>query len=144
MGSPRYHASVVSLTLLDIISEAVIPAKLVPACLKRGAGIQVSQKSQVGRVTTSTSRNPGCHRGFGKVAVNRGKGGVASDGRISCVDGSDPSSDSYRPGPEGHIGSRLGGLYGVPTKALKQAVKRNIGQFPEDFMFVSTPTGVDR
>lgn len=30
-------------------------------------------------------------------------------------------------------------LYGVPTKALKQAVKRNIGRFPEDFMFVLTP-----
>jgi hypothetical protein len=30
-------------------------------------------------------------------------------------------------------------LYGVPTKALKQAVKRNIGRFPEDFMLVLTP-----
>jgi hypothetical protein len=27
-------------------------------------------------------------------------------------------------------------LYGVPTKALKQAVKRNAARFPEDFMFV--------
>ncbi len=26
-------------------------------------------------------------------------------------------------------------LYGVPTKALNQAVKRNIDRFPEDFMF---------
>lgn len=30
-------------------------------------------------------------------------------------------------------------LYGVPTKVLKQAVKRNAGRFPEDFMFVLTP-----
>jgi hypothetical protein len=30
----------------------------------------------------------------------------------------------------------LAHLYGVPTKALKQAVKRNAGRFPEDFMFV--------
>ena len=30
----------------------------------------------------------------------------------------------------------LARLYGVPTKALKQAVKRNIDRFPEDFMFV--------
>jgi hypothetical protein len=30
-------------------------------------------------------------------------------------------------------------LYGVPTKALKQAVKRNAGRFPEDFMFILTP-----
>ena len=29
-------------------------------------------------------------------------------------------------------------LYGVPTKVLKQAVKRNAGRFPEDFMFVLT------
>jgi hypothetical protein len=33
----------------------------------------------------------------------------------------------------------LAGLYGVPTKALKQAVKRNVGRFPADFMFVLTP-----
>ena len=25
-------------------------------------------------------------------------------------------------------------LYAVPTKVLKQAVKRNIGRFPEDFI----------
>ncbi len=30
----------------------------------------------------------------------------------------------------------LAALYGVPTKALKQAVKRNAGRFPDDFMFV--------
>jgi hypothetical protein len=29
-------------------------------------------------------------------------------------------------------------LYGVPTKVLLQAVKRNIGRFPEDFMFQLT------
>jgi len=32
----------------------------------------------------------------------------------------------------------LAELYGVSTKALKQAVKRNIERFPEDFMFVLT------
>jgi len=32
----------------------------------------------------------------------------------------------------------LAALYGVPTKALKQAVKRNAARFPEDFMFVLT------
>jgi hypothetical protein len=30
----------------------------------------------------------------------------------------------------------LAALYGVPTKALKQAVKRHAGRFPDDFMFV--------
>jgi hypothetical protein len=29
----------------------------------------------------------------------------------------------------------LAELYDVPTKALNQAVKRNVGRFPEDFMF---------
>jgi len=29
----------------------------------------------------------------------------------------------------------LAEMYDVPTKALKQAVKRNIERFPEDFMF---------
>ena len=30
----------------------------------------------------------------------------------------------------------LAELYQVETRALKQAVKRNIGRFPSDFMFV--------
>ena len=29
----------------------------------------------------------------------------------------------------------LAALYGVPTKALNQAIKRNLARFPEDFMF---------
>ncbi len=32
----------------------------------------------------------------------------------------------------------LAELYGVETKVLKQAVKRNISRFPEDFMFELT------
>ena len=32
----------------------------------------------------------------------------------------------------------LAGLYGLGTKALKQAVKRNPKRFPEDFMFELT------
>ena len=32
----------------------------------------------------------------------------------------------------------LAEMYGVPTKALKQAVKRNKERFPEDFMFEMT------
>jgi hypothetical protein len=32
----------------------------------------------------------------------------------------------------------LAGLYGVPTKVLNQAVKRNINRFPKDFMFQLT------
>lgn len=33
------------------------------------------------------------------------------------------------------IDADLAVLYGVPTKALKQQVKRNIERFPEDFVF---------
>ena len=32
----------------------------------------------------------------------------------------------------------LAGLYGVETKVLKQAVRRNIKRFPSDFMFELT------
>jgi len=31
-------------------------------------------------------------------------------------------------------------LYGVPTKVLKQAVRRHQNRFPDDFMFVFNPT----
>lgn len=34
----------------------------------------------------------------------------------------------------------LAKLYGVPTKALKQAVRRNTDRFPNDFMFLLTPS----
>lgn len=33
----------------------------------------------------------------------------------------------------------LAEMYGVATKVLKQAVRRNMGRFPEDFMFEMTP-----
>jgi hypothetical protein len=37
------------------------------------------------------------------------------------------------------LDSDLASLYGVPTKALNQAVKRNQERFPEDFRFQLTP-----
>lgn len=33
----------------------------------------------------------------------------------------------------------LATLYGVPLKALNQAVRRNLERFPEDFVFQLTP-----
>ena len=33
----------------------------------------------------------------------------------------------------------LAALYGVESKVLKRAVKRNIARFPSDFMFALTP-----
>jgi len=41
------------------------------------------------------------------------------------------------------LDSDLAELYGVPTKALNQAVKRNIERFPEDFMFQLTKEEVE-
>lgn len=41
------------------------------------------------------------------------------------------------------IDADLALLYGVPTKALKQQVKRNIDRFPEDFMFELSATEKD-
>ena len=37
----------------------------------------------------------------------------------------------------------LAELYQVETRTLKQAVKRNIDRFPDDFMFEVTETEVD-
>lgn len=37
------------------------------------------------------------------------------------------------------VDADLAEFYGVPTKALNQAVKRNIERFPADFMFRLTP-----
>lgn len=36
------------------------------------------------------------------------------------------------------LASDLAQIYGVPTKVLNQAVKRNIKQFPPDFLFQLT------
>ena len=40
------------------------------------------------------------------------------------------------------LDSDLAEIYGVETKALNQAVKRNASRFPEDFMFRLTPADV--
>src|SRR6266404_1146282 len=42
------------------------------------------------------------------------------------------------------LDSDLADLYGVPTKALNQAVKRNLDRFPPDFMFELTAEETDR
>ena len=39
------------------------------------------------------------------------------------------------------LDSDLAKLYGVETRALKQAVRRNIGRFPSDFMFELSKEG---
>jgi ORF6N domain len=41
------------------------------------------------------------------------------------------------------LDSELAALYGVPTKALNQAVKRNSDRFPEDFLFRLTGPETD-
>lgn len=41
-------------------------------------------------------------------------------------------------GRKAMLDHELADLYGVPTKALKQAVRRNLDRFPSDFMFENT------
>jgi hypothetical protein len=41
------------------------------------------------------------------------------------------------------LDTELAALYGVPTKALNQAVKRNAERFPEDFMFRLTRAEIE-
>ncbi|MFT4176062.1 MAG: ORF6N domain-containing protein [Luteolibacter sp.] len=41
------------------------------------------------------------------------------------------------------LDSDLAELYGVPTKALNQAVQRNIERFPDDFMFQVTDAEIE-
>ena len=41
------------------------------------------------------------------------------------------------------LDSDLAALYGVPTKALNQAVRRNVDRFPEDFLFQLTSDEVE-
>ena len=40
------------------------------------------------------------------------------------------------------LDSSLASIYGVSTKALNQAVKRNLNKFPEDFLFRLAPEEV--
>jgi hypothetical protein len=46
-------------------------------------------------------------------------------------------------GERAMIDSDLAGLYGVQTKSLNLAVRRNLRRFPEDFMFRLTPEEVE-
>ena len=41
------------------------------------------------------------------------------------------------------VDTDLAEVYGVPTKALNQAIKRNAERFPEDFMFQLTREEAD-
>ena len=41
------------------------------------------------------------------------------------------------------LDEELAGLYGVPTGRLNEAVKRNMGRFPEDFAFRLTQSEAD-
>ena len=38
------------------------------------------------------------------------------------------------------LDANLAAIYGVPTKALNQAVKRNADRFPQDFVFRLSPS----
>lgn len=64
----------------------------------------------------------------------RGKGGVSALVPIERVE----QVILLIRGEKVILDTDLAKLYGVTTKALNQAVKRNVGRFPEDFMFQLT------
>jgi hypothetical protein len=62
----------------------------------------------------------------------------AVDGRRAIGGATGQGGSHQQPGPELHIESlhaKHTALYQVPTKALNQALKRNVARFPEDFAF---------
>jgi len=59
---------------------------------------------------------------------------VADESKLILVDQIEPLILEIR-GQKVVLASDLAALYGVSTKALNQAVKRNIDRFPQDFMF---------
>jgi len=58
---------------------------------------------------------------------------MAEEGKIVLVDQIEPLILEIR-GQKVLLDSDLALLYGVPTKVLNQAVKRNLERFPDDFM----------
>ncbi|HEV8722177.1 MAG TPA: ORF6N domain-containing protein [Candidatus Binatia bacterium] len=56
----------------------------------------------------------------------------------SSVSGTNRAFDSLDSRIQGNARCRVSELYGVPTKVLNQAVKRNKERFPDDFMFQLT------
>lgn len=72
----------------------------------------LSQLSPVEAFMTAVKSDPGCHRGVVTIVVIRGSRVI--------------------------LAADLAGIYGVQTRALNQAVKRNLEKFPEDFIFQLT------
>jgi hypothetical protein len=63
------------------------------------------------------------------------KGGVYMEDKLIPVEVVERKIFMIR-GEKVMLGMHLAELYGIETRALNQAVKRNIGRFPEDFAFV--------
>jgi hypothetical protein len=61
-----------------------------------------------------------------------------SDDRVSVPDSIIENSILLVRGHKVILDKELARLYGVSTKVLNQAVKRNLNRFPEDFMFQLT------
>lgn len=59
---------------------------------------------------------------------------MTDETKLILVDKTEPLILEIR-GQKVVLASDLAALYGVNTKALNQAVKRNIDRFPRDFMF---------
>ena len=65
-------------------------------------------------------------------------GGISSNAKFADGDGQIVQSIPWLRGHKVLLDTALAGLYGVPTKVLVQAVKRNIERFSDDFMFQLT------
>ena len=63
---------------------------------------------------------------------------MSSNAKFADGDGQIVQSILWLRGHKVLLDTALAGLYGVPTKVLVQAVKRNIERFPDDFMFQLT------
>lgn len=62
---------------------------------------------------------------------------MTDETKLILVDQIEPLIREVR-GQKVMLDSDLAALYGVPTKVLNQAVRRNIDRFPEDFLFQLT------
>ncbi len=67
---------------------------------------------------------------------------MSSETSLIIVDRIEPLIHAIR-GQNVVLDSDLAALYGVPTRTLNQAVKRNLDRFPGDFMFPLTPDEFD-
>jgi hypothetical protein len=103
-----------------------------------GHGGERSHQPTGGPIERSRCAGPGAASGLMASGLGRNRGWRAMSAPLVSVARIRKAILLLR-GQKVIVDRDLAVLYAVPTKALKQAVKRNIGRFPDDFMFVLTP-----